>query len=137
PDGRDATADPHVTRAGCGGRLLESRVDSAGDESELGSARHRERWAWMMGEHENRSVIGRLFSPPASPALVRPWAANRTEHVSPEDPRADPGHALLRDLVVDAGLAIALTVHASPDAGMEEPLHQLRAVHAEWMVEIL
>ncbi|WP_306667921.1 4-hydroxythreonine-4-phosphate dehydrogenase PdxA, partial [Klebsiella pneumoniae] len=43
----------------------------------------------MVGQHEDRHVIGRGVAPPALPRIVGPGAAHRAEHVAAEDPGAD------------------------------------------------
>jgi hypothetical protein len=68
---------------------------------------------------------------------MRPRAAHRAEHVAPENPGADSGEALLRDAVVDSLLAAFLAVYLAPEARVEEPLHQLRAAHAERVLQVL
>src|SRR5207237_8495113 len=88
-------------------RLFERGVNALGDEANFRAALHLERRARVMREHEHRRVIRRLFAPPAAPAIVGPRPAHRTEHVAPEDPRADAGKALLRHGVVGPRLALA------------------------------
>ena len=90
-----------------------------------------------MGQHEDRSMIRRVFAPPALPAVIRPRTSDGAKHVSPENPGAKAGKAVPRDLVVDAGLAIRLPVHPTPDARVKEPLHHVGTVHAERMLEVL
>src|SRR5262249_52979302 len=84
-----------------------------------------------------RHMIRRLVAPPALPALIRPRPAHRPEHVPSENPGADAGEAELGHLVVDAGLAVGLSVHLPPDAGVKEPFHPLGPADAERMLEIL
>ena len=55
----------------------------------IGSRRAR-----VMRQHEHRHVVRRLVAPPALPALVRPWPADRPEHVPAQDPGADSLEAL-------------------------------------------
>src|SRR3954463_3736750 len=134
---RDAAADAHIlaTRGGLG--LLERRFDAVGDEVKHRAAFHIERCAVVMRENEHRRVIGRLLAPPAAPALVGPGPAYRTEHVAPEDPGADAAKALLRHLMVVAGFAARLPLHLAPQARMDEPIHQLGAVDAQWLLQAL
>src|SRR5882672_3457612 len=132
-----ASAQPDVAVARGGLRLLERGPNSVGNEIEYGAALHRDRRPRMMREHEYRNMIGRLLAPPALPALVGPGTADRAEHVAPQDPGTDPAQALLRDLVVDSGFAVGHAVHLPPGAGLEEPLHQLRAACAERIVDVL
>ncbi len=123
--------------ARCSGRLLQSGVNAFGDKTKLRASRHPERRARVMRQHEDRRVIRRLVAPPALPAVVRPWASDRTEHVAPKNPGPDSGKALLRHAVVDPRFAIVMAVHPPPYARVEEPLHQLGAPDAERILEIL
>src|SRR5204863_2388338 len=88
-------------------------------------------------QHEDRRVVRRLVAPPSLPAFVGPRSADGAEHVAAEDPGADPFECLRREIVVDAGLAVRIAVHAVPGARAEEPVEQLRAADAERMLEIL
>ena len=137
PDRRHAAAQPDVAAARRVPRLLERGVDAVGDEPELRAALHRERRARVMRQHEDGRVIRGLVTPPALPALVRPRAADGTEHVAPEDPGADPVEALRRQVVVHARLAVFVAVHPLPGARVEEPVEHLRAADSERVLEIL
>src|SRR5215468_11030087 len=108
PDRRHATPDPDVpvTRGRLGS--LQRGVNAVGDEPELRPARHGERSTWVVGQHEDGSVIRRLLAPPAPPAVIRPRAADGPEHIAAENPSADPGQALGCNLVVDARLAVCM-----------------------------
>ena len=74
----------------------------------------------MMRQDEDGGVIRRFLAPPL-PALVRPRASDRAEHVAPQDPGADSGKALLRNRVIDPRLSIALAERLPKYAGGEEP----------------
>src|SRR5512135_3716062 len=137
PDRRHAAAEAYVLAARRGARLFARGADAFGDEAELRAARHPERRAHVVRQHEHRRVVGRLLAPPSLPAFVRPGSAHRAEHVAPEDPGADAREALLRHLIVDAGLAPVLAVHLAPDARGEEPLHQLGSADAEGILLVL
>src|SRR5258708_7756235 len=104
PDRRDTAADPHVTAVRRLARTLERRVDALGDEVKRGAALHRDGGARMVCQHEYRAVIRWVVAPPALPALVRPRAAQRPEHVAAENPSADIGEAAHREIIVDAGI---------------------------------
>src|SRR6516162_3027090 len=114
PNRRGAATEAYVAAACRSLRLLQSRVNTAGDEPELRAALHRDGCARMMRQHEHRRVVRGLVAPPAFPAFVRPRTANRTEHIASEDPGADAGKALLRHFVVDARLPLAGAVHLLP-----------------------
>src|SRR5262245_24093715 len=93
PYGRNATAQSRILTAGGLRGLVERVADAAGNEAKFGTALHGERRAWVVGEHEYWIVIGRLFSPPATPHVVWPRATDRSEHVAAEYPGADAGEA--------------------------------------------
>src|SRR5262245_29079653 len=90
-----------------------------------------------MGEHKNCGVIWRIFAPPAFPAFIRPGAANRPEHVSPENPRSEVVKAKFRHLIVDTCLAIGLRAHPAKYLSEEEPFHQLGTIDAQRVLQTL
>src|SRR5476649_622764 len=90
PNRRQAATEADITAACCGARLFEGGVNAFGDEAKFRSSRHRDRRPRVMRQHEDRRVIWRLVAPPALPAVVRPWAPDRTEHVASENPGSDP-----------------------------------------------
>src|SRR5216684_5866811 len=137
PNGGYAATEAHVAAARCIARLLQSGVNAFGDEAKLRTSRHPERRPRVMRQHEDGRVIRRLVAPPALPAVVRPRAPDRTEHVAPENPSTDSGKALLGNPVVDPCLSTVMALHLPPHARGEEPLHQLRAPDAERILEIL
>ena len=91
----------------------------------------------MMRQDEDRRVIGRLVAPPALPAFVRPRATDRAEHVTPKNPRAEPGQSLSGTIVIDARLSAFVAVHVLPSARGEEPLHQGHAADADGILQVL
>src|SRR5215203_5400437 len=88
---RGAAGDVDAATFGDGGGLLEGGVKAIGDEVKGRAARHLDRVARVMGEDEDRRVVGRLVAPPAAPVLI-PAAANRAEHVAAHDVRAARTH---------------------------------------------
>src|SRR6266446_5714381 len=86
-----AATEAHVTAARSSVRLLQSVVNAPGDKTKLRSSRHPERRPLVMRQHEDRGVIRRLVAPPALPAVVQPWASDRTEHIASENPGTDSG----------------------------------------------
>src|ERR1700674_3360328 len=120
---RYAAADPNIAAFRSRGRLLQSGVNAFGDKEKLRTSRHLKRRPRVMRQHENGRVIRRLVAPPALPAVVRPRASDRTEHVAPKNPGADSGKALLRDPVIHSRFAVVMAVHRPPYARVEEPLH--------------
>src|SRR5438874_4511765 len=123
PNGGNPAAEAHVAPARRSARLLQGDVNAFGDKMKLRTSRHPERRARVMRQHEDGRVIRRLVAPPALPAVVRPRASDRTEHVAPKNPGADSGKTLLRDPVIDSRFAVVMAVHRPPYAQGEEPLH--------------
>src|SRR5437667_8491438 len=137
PDCGYAAAEADIAAARRSVRLLQSDVNAFGDKAKLRTSRHPERRARVMRQYEDRRVIRRLVAPPALPAVVRPRAPDRAEHVAPKNPGTDSGKALLGNAVVDPRLSTVKALHLPPHARREEPLHQLRAPDPEWILEIL
>src|SRR5713101_6589490 len=137
PNNGYAATEADVAAARCSGRLLQSGVNVFGDKAKLRTSRHPKRRPRVMRQHEDGRVIRRLVAPPALPAVVRPRASNRTEHVAPKNPSTDSGKGLLRNPVIDSRFAVVIAVHPPPYARVEEPLHQLGTPDAERMLEIL
>src|SRR5208337_2930555 len=137
PNNGYATTDPDIAAARCSDRVLQSRVNAFGDKAKLGTSRHPERRTTVMRQHKNGRVIRRQVTPPAFPAIVRPRASDRTEHVTSKNPGADSGKAFLSNSVVDSRLSVIIAMHPPPYPCVKEPLHQLRAAHAERILEIL
>src|SRR6202049_1222241 len=120
PNGRYPATDADVAVARCSGGLLQRGGNAFGDEAKLRAARHPERRPRVMRQHEDGRVIRRLVAPPALPAVVRPRASDRTEHVAPKNPGANSGKALLRDPVIHSRFAVVMAVHRPPYARGEE-----------------
>src|SRR5436853_5626175 len=123
PNGGYAATEADVAAPRCSARLLQSGVNAFGDKAKLRTSRHPKRRPRVMRQHEDGRVIRRLVAPPALPAVVRPRASDRTEHVAPKNPGADSGKTLLRDPVIDSRFAVVMAVHRPPYAQGEEPLH--------------
>jgi hypothetical protein len=111
-DGGRAAHDRDVAVAGDLTGLGQSGLDAVGDEGVGGAAFHRLRVARIVGEDEDRRVVGRVGAPPTVPVAV-PFAADRSEHVAPHDERARIGQ------LVDFGAVLR--------GGVEHPGVQLRA----------
>src|SRR2546426_4800342 len=131
PNSGYAATEADVAAPRCSARLLQGGANAFGDKAKLRTSRHPKRRPRVMRQHEDGRVIRRLVAPPALPAVVRPRASDRTEHVAPKNPGTDSGKALLRNSVIDSRLSIVIAVHPAPYACVEEPLHQLRAPDAE------
>src|SRR5262249_59508656 len=127
------------TGAGAGGylRTLGRRRDTTGHEVKPRPAVHGDRRTRVVREDEHRQVIRRLVAPPSSPTLIRPWTTHGSEHVAPENPRADVFERLGSDVVIDARFAAIETVHPTPDLSLKKPLEEFRPVDTERMIKIL
>src|SRR5215813_1453055 len=91
----------------------------------------------MMRKHKYGRVIRRFVTPPALPTIIGPGTANRAEHVPPKNPGANVDESHLGDLVINARLTIIKAVHLPPDARVEKPFHQIRAVDTQRVLQIL
>lgn len=137
PNGRDSATKSNVFSTRSFSRFVERCVDTARDESKLRSSLHPERRTLIVSQHEDRRMIRRLFTPPASPALVGPRSAHRAEHVAAEYPRTKTAEAALRYVVVDAGFAVGQAMHLAPSPRIEKPFHEIGAVDPERVLEVL
>src|SRR5258705_8857287 len=108
-------------------------MNAFNDEMKCGAAFHLERSPRVMREHKNRRVIRRLISPPPFPLIrpFRPIPAHRPKHIPPENMSANPFESPRRHLVIDAGLALFITVHPLPGARGKEPVKHLEPADSE------
>src|SRR4051794_443397 len=118
---RNATANLDVASSRGVACALERGVDTVRDEVERGAALHYDRLAGMVRQDERRSVIGRIVSPPALPAVVQPFPAHRTEHVPPKDEGTEAVHRAVGKGFVHALRATALAEHGLKRLRSEEP----------------
>src|SRR6202021_1502789 len=73
----------------CVARPVKRLVNTARDEVESRTAFHLDGRARVMSQDESWNVIGWIVPPPAFPVYVGPGTANRSEHVSSENPGAN------------------------------------------------
>jgi len=137
PDRGDTAAEPDVLTVRSVNRAFQCGVDAIGDKVEGRAAGHLNRWAWVVGEHENRSMVRRIVSPPSFPRIVWPGATDWSKHVSADDPGADIGEAACGKVVVDTRGAALFAMHLLEGAGGEDPFVQRQAADANWVGEIL
>src|SRR5262245_51624234 len=78
------TCDVDETVAGSIRRFGKGNLEAV-DEVEGRPTFHLDRVVRVMGQHEHRSVIRRLGTPPAAPIGIAPLAANGAEHVAAHD----------------------------------------------------
>jgi len=117
--------------------LLQRGVNPVDYEAKFRAARHAKQWPRVVRENEHRRVIRRLLAPPTFPALVRPGAADRTEHVPTKNPGTNADQPAFRNVVVDARFTTLKSLHSAPYARVEEPLHELGPTNAKWILKIL
>src|SRR5277367_6634104 len=109
--GGDTAAEPDVlTFRGVDG-LFESALNTVGDEMEGRASGHRDRRSRVVGENEDRGMVGRVVAPPAFPVLVRPRPSDRAEHVAADDPCSNAFEATENEVIVNSGRATVLAVH--------------------------
>ena len=132
-----ASTQPDVATGRSIPRLLQRSVNTVGDEPKHRAAFHREGRPRVMRQHEDGRVIRRLVTPPALPAVIRPRASDGPEHVSTENPSADSGKTLRRDIVIGARLAIFIPMHPLPGPGVKEPVEQFRTADSQRVFQIL
>jgi hypothetical protein len=132
------TANAHVSIRGRLSRQVQRLSNSVRDEVERRVAFHADGWTRMVSQDEDRNVVRGTVSPPSLPVHVRPGAANRSEHVSPENPCADIPKSACGEVVVDPGCAAFLAKQGPLErACREQPLVQIGPANAERVVEIL
>src|SRR5437016_2937770 len=90
-----------------------------------------------MGEHKDRRVIRRLISPPAFPTFIGPWSAHGAKHIPSENISADILKTPCGNVVVDAGLAIFITMHLLPSTRGKEPVKHSEPTNPEGILQIL
>src|ERR1700743_3006783 len=86
------TADFHVAAIGRASRLIPPFFVSLGHKNEGFTAFHLDWIARVMRQYKGWCVVGRIVAPPASPPLIRPRTANRSEHIAAEYEGAEPIH---------------------------------------------
>ena len=85
-----------------------------------------------MGQDEDRAVIGRVVAPPSPPLLITPVAANRAEHVSTHDRRAEILSPMLGPIVVESRLAVLrVCAHRLERPRSNHPVVQLLSAFAQ------
>src|SRR4029077_20361465 len=137
PDRRNPAAKPDVLAVGCMPCALKRGVNPIGDKVKRRAAAHGERGTWVIGEHEDRTVIGRIVTPPSFPVLVGPRPAHRSEHIASHNPRADVAETARRKFVVGSGRAAVSAMHLLKSTSGERPFVQRAAAYAEGIVKVL
>ena len=100
-DSVSSAANAHIHAVGCLARPVKSLVNTTRDEVECRPAFHLDGRARVMSQDESWNVIGWVVPPPAFPVHVGLGTANRSEHVSPENPDANILEAPRSEVVID------------------------------------
>src|SRR5688572_9714656 len=132
PNGGGAAEQADVLVPRCGPRAVQRGMDTVGHEMEDGAALHLLRRPRVVREHECRSVIRRILSPPSAPRVIGPRSAYRAEHVATENERTHVRHATLGEVVVDAGGAALALGHLHEHARADQPLVQFLPSLPQW-----
>src|SRR5215216_6481720 len=113
-------------------------MNTVGDKVKRRSAFHFDRIARVLSQYKRRCVIGRIGTPPASPAVVfSPGTARRSEHISTENPSADIGHAARGEVVIRTRCSAVSSGHLVKSACCSQPFMKFLAADAQWIVETL
>src|SRR5438132_8037029 len=95
------TADPHVHSGSGLACTVERLANASCYEVERRVAFHLDGRARVMSQDESWNVIRWVVPPPAFPVHVAPGTANRSEHVSSENPGANILEAPRSEVVID------------------------------------
>src|SRR3954451_1107350 len=136
-NGRDAATDLDVTCSRGGVCALERGMNPVRDEVERGAALHYDRLAGMVRQDKRRSVIRRIVSPPALPAIVQPFPAHRAEHVPAKDEGTEAVHRAVGKGLVHALRATALAEHGLECLRSEKPAVKLHPALSQRILETL
>src|SRR5690349_11821280 len=80
----------------------------------------------VMCQNESRCVVRRIFTPPALPKIVPPWAAHRTKHVAAEDEGTEILHRPVSEHIVHISCGSTLpAVHGAKALRVKVPLKDL------------
>src|SRR5438128_7041808 len=90
----------------------------------------------MVGEDEDRHVVGGVVAPPALPAPI-PRAVAAAKHLPAHDVGADILEELVDHLRVDGALPTGLPLLLPPAGGREYPLVQAQPAFADGVLEAL
>jgi hypothetical protein len=137
-DDIDTATNANIPASGRVLRLRQGGSHALSDEVKGCSSFHDKRCAGVVGQHEHRNVIDRIFAPPAPPALVWPRSANRPEHVPAKNPGPDIPKASSGKVLINARLSAIVTEQVLlKRSGGKSPAMQRSSSHAERVVDIL
>jgi hypothetical protein len=137
PNCRDATADLDVACSRDITGAFQGGVDPVRHEVERRAALHHDRLASMVRQNVGRRMKGRIFSPPAPPAIVLPFFAHWAEHVAAEDEGAEAVHLTVGKAIVQALRATALAYHGLECPRSNQPAVKFLATLPQRILETL
>src|ERR1700693_2398202 len=85
PNDGDTASEANILSLGSVGCLSKRRRNPVRYKVEGRSALHFERRAVVVGQDEDRRVIGWIASPPTFPGVIRPGSPHRPEHIAAQD----------------------------------------------------
>ena len=134
----DAATKTNILAFGRFARLRQGGGNAFRNEVEGRSSFHDQRCACVVGQHEHRAVIDRIFAPPTPPAFIWPGSANRPEHVPAENPSPDVLKASSGKVIINARSSAIATEQVLLERSCGQgPAMKRGAAHAEWVVDIL
>jgi hypothetical protein len=136
-DGGGASGNVDVLALGSVDGSFECSADAIGDEVKRSAAVHGDRFARVVGEHEDGSVKRRVVAPPAFPEVVGPASADWPEHIAADDPSSQVTEAARGEVVVGASCAAFGSMLLPQRPSCDHPFVQRSAANAKRVVEIL
>src|SRR5579863_6966092 len=116
---------------------LQRHPNAFRNEMEYSPAVLGDGWAGIVRKNEDGSVIRRVAAPPTLPRVVRPWSANRPEHVPAENPGSDIHEPAGCEIIINARRATLISNHPLKRPRRYEPLVQGPASHTERICQVL
>src|SRR5687768_12788271 len=118
----DPAQDTNILSAGRFAGAFQCHMNAFCNKMECSSAFHWDRGSRMMSEYEYRSVIGWVLSPPSFPAIIRPLAPAKREHISPENSRPNIGKASRRKIIVSSFISSLASIHFVKGGSLDHPV---------------
>lgn len=138
PDRGRAAADAHILSGRRHPCALERLVDASSHEVKGRAAFHDQRCACVVGEHEDRNMVGRAVAPPAFPLVVGPVSTDGAEHVAAQDPGTHVAKAACGEIIVHAARAVVLAEQRPLErACRKQPLVKIGTAHPKRMLQVL
>jgi hypothetical protein len=90
-----------------------------------------------MCQYERWRMIRGIVAPPAFPLIVRPFSADRSEHVATKDEGAETLHCASGEPVIKTRFTPVFSYHPTKSPRWEKPLKNLLASQTERMLQTL